>query len=175
MRQLTAEEFGRLFETCRTAFRLETLQAYDVPEEAEDLAAWREGRPPPPNPWAEFVAQRVAEGATWQRVHAVREPLSQYLRYEMERYKGSVAAGEDVRIVVVVGLHRFGPFRHDWWAFDLDGERPTVALMQYDGHGRWLGAIETTRPDVVKACRADRDMALAISVPLGEYLATAGV
>jgi hypothetical protein len=39
---LAGEEFGRLFETFeRTAFRLETLDVYDVEEERDEIARFR--------------------------------------------------------------------------------------------------------------------------------------
>lgn len=174
MRTLTREEFGRLFDTCRDGFRLETLQSYDVSEEAEDLRAWREGRQFPPDPWAQFISRRVAEGSTWRRVHVIREPIGPYLRYEFERYRGSVEAGEGVRIAVLNEYPELAELTRDWWGFDLDSDWPVLALMRYDDAGRWHGADGTSEPLIVARYRQERDLALACSMPLHEYLASAG-
>ena len=94
-------ELDELFASVRrSAFRLETLSVYNAPSSAESLAAFRAGRPLPPRnpdtvPWLRMLADSVARGCTWRRVHVVSRPLSEYLRYEfagpvLERFIGPV-------------------------------------------------------------------------------------
>ncbi|MER5356417.1 DUF6879 family protein [Kitasatospora sp. NPDC002551] len=74
---LDGTEFGRLFESFQhTAFRLETLDLYDVEEEREEFEAFLAGDPTPPewtdNPW---VRSMTDHGKTVARVHVLTSPL----------------------------------------------------------------------------------------------------
>src|SRR6266498_3070001 len=75
-----SEEFGRLFETFEhTAFRLETLDRYTVPEEDEALRRFLAGEPPDPDlfvSWFTLVRAATAAGKAVQRVHLISEPLT---------------------------------------------------------------------------------------------------
>ncbi|MFE7899701.1 DUF6879 family protein [Streptomyces sp. NPDC057424] len=60
---LSGEEFGRLFETFeRTAFRLETLDVYDVEEEREEIARFLAGEDMGPewsdSPWVRSMTDK---------------------------------------------------------------------------------------------------------------------
>lgn len=77
---LAGEEFGRLFETFeRTAFRLETLDVYDVEEEQDEIARFLAGEDLGPewddNPW---VRSMTDKGKSLSRVHVLRSPLTDY-------------------------------------------------------------------------------------------------
>lgn len=102
---LDGQEFDALFTSFeRGAFRLETLQVYAGAYE-DEVRAVLAGDPRPANPigdkWAARIrADRVA-GKTWQRVHVIEEPRTDYLRYELAVYARNVAAGEDVRVIPV--------------------------------------------------------------------------
>src|ERR1700730_17432617 len=66
-----------------TAFRLETLRAYDVPAEAEILRAYRLGLPLPErsartSPWLARIAQTTVGGKSWHRARMVGWPLTEY-------------------------------------------------------------------------------------------------
>jgi hypothetical protein len=165
-----AADLGRLFDKFRlSAFRLEILPAYSVPAEAERLAAFREGRAlPERSPRTNSFLADIEESRgrkTWQRVRVVDEPPTDYECYQLSAtYRESVAAGEDIRIVVrslASGLDR------DWWLFD----NKTAALLEYDREGRFADAEVSTDTGVIDRCRRQRDDALAASVPLAEYLA----
>jgi len=85
----------------RSAFRLEMLPAYFIPQEAELLAAFRRGenvRVPYDHPWPALVHQATHAGKTMQRVRVVAHPLSDYLRFELSLYPRSVKAGEEIRV-----------------------------------------------------------------------------
>jgi uncharacterized protein DUF6879 len=169
---VTSEEFGQLFGTfTRNAFRLETLSRYDVPAEAAALRDFLAGAPKPsPDPddlaWQANIRAHAVAGRDMQRVHLIRGPLTDYLRFEIEwGYPDNAAAGEDIRILHVAEgeLPDLGDV--DFWLFDDS----TLVLMRYDEQGCWLGA-DLADPAVLPEYRRRRDQALALAVPLNEYL-----
>jgi len=165
-------EFSGLFERFEhTAYRLETLQAYSAPTEAEPLAAFLDGRQPEAHPgkrsWIALVRGARDRGKIMQRVHAVTEPLSSYLRFEIGwSYQLNVEAGEDIRILPAPWPH--GLPHADYWLFD---SRDLVQLA-YDQNGQMTGAQLIDDPaEIVDACFW-RDAALHAAVPYHEYLAS---
>lgn len=158
----------------RNAFRLEALDRYTIDEEAPSFAAFLRGEPQPPEDpeftaWLEDLRAQRAAGKTVTRVHAIAGPLTPYLHFEIGwGYIYTGAAGEDIRI-----LHRetwdepFGAQPPDFWLFDDE----TVAVMHYDGEGRWQGATVRDDPASVDTYRQLRDVALRHAVPLSDYLA----
>ncbi|MFJ7245427.1 DUF6879 family protein [Kitasatospora sp. NPDC098652] len=165
---LKGEEFGRLFETFeRTAFRLETLPLYDVDDEREEFADFLAGKglasESSDNPW---VRSMTDLGKRVTRVHVLRSPLSDYLRYELASYPGNIAAGESIGIIdtarqVVVGLPD-----HDFWLFD----DARVYRMHYTDAGQFVGA-ELLPDGRLNEYQRYREIALANAVPFGEYSA----
>jgi hypothetical protein len=170
---MNPEEFGQLFSTfARSAFRLETLSRYTVPEEAERFALFLGGAPNPgPDEglrgWQELIRTHVSNGRSMQRVHVIRGPLTDYLRFEIEwGYRDNAAAGEDIRLLQV-GQDELSEIGHeDFWLFD----EVVLVRMRYDEAGHWTGAEKVTDPDLVREYRARRDNALALAVPLDDYL-----
>ena len=76
---VTSAEFDALFTGFEhTAYRLETLQAYDVSYEEEPYRAFLAGHPQPHDPaknqWVSMIGDAVRAGKVFQRVHVVREP-----------------------------------------------------------------------------------------------------
>jgi hypothetical protein len=166
-------EFSGLFgQFQHTAYRLETLQAYREAAEAEPLAAFLAGGQPQPHPgkraWTALVEDARAHGKVMQRVHAVNEPLSDYLRFEIGwSYGLNVAAGEDVRILPAPWPE--GLPVTDYWLFDSR----VLARMVYDQSGRMTEAELVSDPaEVADACFW-RDAALHAAVPYGEYVKAA--
>lgn len=150
-------------------FRLETLQDYsagDTAPQQEFLA----GRPrrPVPSSWETMIRDHVAAGRTLQRVHVVREPLTDYVRWELHAYQATVEAGEDVRVIPVPDGGSWPPGvpeGYDFWLFD---DRD-VWSMDYDDTGRLLACELNTDPHAVERHRSWRDAALRASVPLRDY------
>src|SRR4051794_34587810 len=96
---ISKAKFGHQFESFkRSAFRLESLDHYSVPEEAVDYHRFLRGEELPTSTedeWAQFVKKSVAQGKFIQRVHVVPAQLTPYLRYEIEwGYLYSSVAGE---------------------------------------------------------------------------------
>jgi hypothetical protein len=149
----------------RSAFRLETLPEYEVPQEAEMLAAFKRGQPikvSDDHPWLATVRQHCGAAKTMQRVRIVSSPLSDYERFELGLYRLSNGAGEDIRILTSVESRTFG----DWWLFD--GE--AVIVLKYDATGRFLGTEQAS--DVIRYRRI-RDLVLENSIPLADFSARA--
>jgi hypothetical protein len=174
---MTPEDFAACFDRFKeSAFRLETLQRYTVPDEAERIRMFREGRPRPErsvrtSPWLRRVAVTTAAGKRWQRVHVVDHPLSEYLRYELVGYVESAAAGEEVRIADRATHPDLGKLTTDFWLFDADSGNASAVPMHYDEGGHLLGYELTQRLEELDQRRSERDLALAHSVSLNEYLA----
>lgn len=158
-------------------FRLETLQAYDVDEEREELEAFlRTGRldTPGDEEWQAMIRRHVAAGRSLRRVHIVEEPLSDYMRYEIAGYLRNQEAGEDIRLIPVPAgewPEDLPPLGTDYWLID-DGQPSGGAwVMEYDHGGRWLASTYVDDPGTIDDYRRWRDTALDRSVPLNEYLA----
>ncbi|MFF7730572.1 DUF6879 family protein [Streptomyces sp. NPDC008001] len=163
---LAGDEFGRLFDTFESsAFRLETLSAYDVDDEREEFEAFLAGKPMPPewsdNPWVRSMTDR---GKAVARVHVLRSPLTDYLRYELSAYPGNIAAGENIGIIDLSHQHVHGLPDHDFWLFD-DAE---VYRMHYTPSGRFTGADKLPHERLGEYLRY-RDIAQAHAVPFAEY------
>ena len=165
---------GDLLTTFKTsAFRLEALTSYNVPEDAAALRQYGAGAAAPPpgfmSDWQDLVRSASAKGRTMSRVHVVPQSLTPYLKFEVEwGYPGSVEAGEDVRILQTD--RPANAFKSNWpasdfWLFDDE----TVALMNYDADGSFVGATITTDPAVLARSRAIRDIAMSKSVDLGTF------
>ncbi|MER7751495.1 DUF6879 family protein [Kitasatospora sp. NPDC097643] len=163
---LNGTEFGRLFETFeRTAFRLETLDLYDIEDEREEFEAFLEGKPMPPewsdNPW---VRSMTRLGKSVSRVHVLKSPLTDYLRYELSAYPGNITAGESIGIIDLAQQNVFGLPNHDFWLFDdID-----VYRMHYTPDGRFTGA-EKLPPNMTPQYRRYQEVATIHAVPFAEY------
>jgi hypothetical protein len=163
------DDFGRLFTTFqRAAFRLEALAAYNVPEEAESLRLWREGKPPPAwqkeREWLRMVASATAAGKSIQRVRVFRRPLSDYVRLEFDwGYPDNVANGEDIRVLELAdGDDVPGVLDHDYWLFD-----DAIAVrMEYASDGSFIRPVEVSDVSPYRRCR---DIAMTLAVPFSQY------
>lgn len=174
---MTLEEFDQLFDTFTTsAFHLETHQTYAISEEDKRLRAFREGLPRPvrsvrTTPWLRRVAVTTAQGKNWSRVHVIEQPLSEYLRYQLVGYVESQAAGEEIRLAdrgQHLELAELGP---DSWLFDAGTSDAFGVLLHFDSEGQLLGIDKVTDRSAVEELERQRQVALAHSVSLAEYLA----
>ncbi|MFC9293119.1 DUF6879 family protein [Streptomyces sp. NPDC057011] len=162
---LDGEDWAAKFKTFQTeAWRLETLPQYLVPQEAKEFAAFKAGaRFPGPyeDSWTEMVRTRNVG-----RVHIVTKPLSDYLRFEFERYYlHQASAGEDVRILDITDQPNPLPSVEDFWMFD----RSTIVLMHYEPDGKQISR-ELYEGDPAPFVEYQR-IAVAASVPFLEYIA----
>lgn len=159
--------------TEREAFRLETLQAYDVSFEAEQVAAFRGGGPLPDTPAVieskRVIADLTGAGRRLWRVHLVDLPLSDYLRYELCAYEVNAAAGEEILIADRAASPSLTELRDDFVLFD----DVAVVWYRYDDDGRLLGYDRDDTAATIDRCRAARDLAVRWAVPLDRFAAGA--
>lgn len=152
----------------RSVFRLEVLQRYTVDSEAESFRAFVEaGRlpQPQPSPFLNRIRETTRAGCRWQRVHVVRHPLTDYIRYELLSYPAGVEAGYETLIANAVHPE-FNELTQDFYLLDDE----VAVLMCYDAEGRPRGARRTSDPATVERCRRHRDIAVSMAVPLERYL-----
>jgi len=171
---LTATELGEYIDArlTRSAFRLELLDRYDVETDGVDFARYLRGEPGPTperkGPWLDRLRREREAGILNHRVHVLRTPLNDYLRYECEwGYAPNVAAGEDVCILDLA--EQPAPPQlvdHDFWLInDEHGIR-----MHYDTDGRFVGA-EPASVSELPRYRQARDVALAAAEPFAVWWA----
>lgn len=167
-RPVDTEEFDRFFAECRyTAFRLETLQVYDVGYEEEAFRRFlADGQIITTDSHAQW-AHIVGSGRHFRRVHVVVEPLTDYLRFEcVWAYRSNVEAGEDVNILPVdENTWPEGIPHSDYWLFDSR----RLVRMNYAPDGTMLTPELVTDPAQVVLANAVRDRALHLSIPFSEY------
>ena len=167
--RLDGEQWQSFFDAFqRTAFRLETYPAYDVASEREEFEQFLASgslRIPDDDPWLTRVRHFRATGRWIGRVHRLRRPLTDYLRYEFAVYRHTVAAGEDVRILDVTDQPDPGLPSEDFWLFD----DTSIVRMDYDNQGKQLGRelLEDTDPGPYVEWKR---IALAHALPYAEYV-----
>lgn len=153
----------------REAWRLETLPQYLMPQEAEELEAFRSGARVDPlavsNEYTDRLRRQTTEGRSQGRVHVVTRPLAEYLRFEFHHYyKAHALAGEQIRILDVTDRENPLAGVQDFWMFD----HAEVVLMNYHPDGRQISR-EVIEGDVTPFIEYQR-IAVAESAPFEEYV-----
>jgi hypothetical protein len=169
---LDEHELGNYIDSrfTRVLFRLETLDHYDVSSDGDLYQRYVAGevKPDPERkkPWMEHIRGEVARGAHTYRVHVVRSPLNDYLRFECEwGYVYNARAGEHIRILDLAERPRPADLLdEDFWLID-DRE---VLRMHYDDAGRYLGA-EVAPEEALPRYLAAKDAAWSGAVDFAEY------
>ncbi|HKO86067.1 MAG TPA: hypothetical protein VJ140_16265 [Actinomycetota bacterium] len=152
-----------------SAFRLERCPRYNMPEEAEMLAAFKRGEKvqlPENHPWPPLVKRQCSAGKVMQRARVVSRPPTEYERFELSLYPHSIEAGEQICVYERGSIPEIFRYEVDFWLFD----NHTVYILNYDAEGHFLG----TEPayDMV-TYRRIRDLALERSIPLADFTARA--
>ena len=152
-----------------SAFRLERCPSYNLPEEAEMLAAFKRGEKvqlPENHPWPPLVKRQCSAGKVMQRARVVSRPPTEYERFELSLYPHSIEAGEQICVYERGSIPEIFRYEADFWLFD----NHTVYILNYDAEGHFLG----TEPayDMV-TYRRIRDLALERSIPLADFTARA--
>jgi len=157
-----------------SAFRLETLQHYEVKDDDPRRRAFREGRPLPPRPGKaesmRMVSRATAAGKRVHRVHVVDLPLSEYLRYELAVYPENIASGEDVRITDRAAHPGLRSLDTDFWLFDADTDDASVVWFRYTPGGLIISRDYANDPVGIRLAREQRDLALEHSLRLSEFM-----
>lgn len=157
-----------------SAWRLETLDVYDVEYERQAFTAFMEGDTSlihdRPSAWIDdVITPAVEDGKYIGRVHIIerhtdedgRLALSDYLRFEFEWYKRNKSAGDDIRIAWAepgTWPKRVGKKGEDFWLFDAHTDHAHVAQMVYTAEGQFEKAVLT---DGVRAVREAHQVARA--------------
>jgi len=167
---LDGDEWRRTFDAYeRDAWRFEAQPVYSMPREAENVARFLRGDSKPADHnsrWHERVREYVATGRTIGRVRVVRQPLTDYQRYQFAwGIPGNIAAGEDIRVLDVseddYGLPLSGT---DWWMFD----ESRIVHLNFRVDGAQINR-ELFAGDASPYLEWKR-IALAHSVPFAEYV-----
>ena len=151
-----------------TAFRLETRERYNEPEEAEPLARFLAGEPDYGwnEDWAVMIRKHAASGQRMQRVRIVREPHSAYTRFGLDLARVNAAAGEDIRYLPRGQAAGLDLPDHDFWL--IDSTRLTV--LRFGADDVLLGAEVVDDPAVVVRHSYYRDVAWHYAVPYADYV-----
>ena len=169
--RLEGEAWRQFFDSFEhSAFRLETLPSYGVASEDEELQGFLATRQliiPDDDQWLVRVRHFRSTGRWVGRVHVLRRPLSDYLRYEFAVYSYTVRAGENVRILDLTDRHDLALPSFDFWLFD----EARVVRMDYDADGRQLGREWLENIDPARYVAWKR-LALDVAVPFADYRAT---
>jgi hypothetical protein len=171
---LNSVELGNFIDSrlTRAAFRLELLDHYDVGSDGDDYRRFLAGETAPTperkTPWLRRLRQDAARGILNHRVHVLRRPLTNYLRYEAEwGYAYNAAAGEDIGILDTTDQPvPDGLVDHDFWLIDDQH----AIRMQYSELGEFIGAEPA--PELLDAYRHTRDAATAAAEPFAVWWAT---
>jgi Family of unknown function (DUF6879) len=154
----------------RSAFRLEVLDRYTVDSDQDNVERYLAGGPAPywadGDEWMDKLARDRAAGKRNYRVHVLRSPLNDYLRYECEwGYVYTSKAGEDIYILDLAETPRpDGLIGEDFYLIDDEH----VLLIRYDDEGRLLGGEPLAASETPRYRRC-RDVAMAHAQPFGRY------
>jgi hypothetical protein len=162
---------GSLF--TRSAWRLELLPEYDDPVTRENIRLWRAGKTQGEDIrvyWDAVIRDAREAGKTITRVHVVDE-MTEYLAFEFDFYRGSVEAGEDIRILPTSLTPGLDLPTFDFWLLDSEEPHARVAVQYYGLRGAWLRAEIVTEPGFVADCCRWRDAAMSRAIPLDAYQA----
>ncbi|GGS83998.1 MULTISPECIES: DUF6879 family protein [Streptomyces] len=167
---LSDGEWRKVFDAFQyDAWRFEAQPTYTMPREAQNVALFLRGEDKPADhnaKWHTRVREYREAGKKIGRVRVVRQPLTDYQRYQFAwGIPGNIAAGEDIRILDVThddyGLPVTG---QDWWMFD----ESTVVHLNFRPDGTQIGR-EIHEGDV-EQFRAWKHTALAAAIPFAEYM-----
>ncbi|GAA3754687.1 DUF6879 family protein [Salinactinospora qingdaonensis] len=170
---LTEDEFARQFkEFEHTAWKLEVRDRYNVAEEEETIQRFlatgdlgRDEDHARTSSWHRNITERCKEGATWQRVRVVSEPLSDYITWEHAVTRFNIEAGEDIRWLprhhpAVARLPAF-----DFWLFDSRWS----CILHFDEDDVPYELERIDDPATVAQHCQWRDIAWHYAIPHSEY------
>lgn len=167
---LDGDAWRRTFDAYeREAWRFEAQPTYTMPKETENVTRFLRGEPKPDDHnsrWHERVRGFTASGRTIGRVRVVRQPLTDYQRYQFAwGIPGNIKAGEDIRVLDVTrddyGLPLSGT---DWWMFD----EARVVHLNFRPDGTQINR-ELFTGDITPYMEWKR-ISLIYSVPFAEYV-----
>jgi hypothetical protein len=160
----------------RSAWRLEALPQYNPRTDASFRHFVETGEVlplkdrPGKQEWMGLVGEALAQGKRIARVRIIGWPLADGERWELAVFGENAEAGEDVRIADRTAHPELAELDRDFWLLDDETDHPVAQLMTYDPDGQYVSREVTSDPAVIARCRAQRDLALARSANLKDFL-----
>lgn len=161
-------------ESRQEVFRFECLQTYNVEGDIEEFERWKRGEPTaaddPANEYYQGLRRLRAGGVQARRVRLADFPVHDYLRYEIDFYRGSQRHGEEVLLLErALGMDcmQHTVVTGDYWLFD----GRIVLVFDYDADGSLKGQNEVADPASVARYRRLRDCLVNQALPLEQFLA----
>lgn len=152
-----------------SAFNLQLLPTYFLEHEAVTLRAWAAGEPIPPDwqdPWLDLVRDATAEGQQISCLRMVTDPLSAYLRFQLDQaFVPRAAAGEHIRLIHASDVDVPISSLKDLWLLD----RTTVQLLNHDEHGCLISSDRVIQPVLVTPLVARLDELWRRATPLDQH------
>jgi hypothetical protein len=150
-----------------TAFRLETREQYNEPEEDEPLRRFLVGEPDYSwnEEWATMMRQRTAAGKRMARVRIVSEPHGEYTRFGLDLARINVDAGEDIRYLPRARAIELDLPEHDFWLIDSS----RLAILRFGDDDVLLGAEVSDDPTAIVQYGHWRDLAWHHAIPVRDY------
>jgi hypothetical protein len=165
--------FALVEKVTREAFRLETRQRYDVPDERPLLKAFLAGQPAPESDsmarHGAVTRSLRAAGKRRYRVHVVDLLLILYLRYELNGYRENIQAGEEIFIADRSWHPDLAALAKDFLLLDGDTDHASVVGYRYNDD-ELLARDYSEDPADIQICRRHRDLAMAHAIPYAEFL-----
>ncbi|WP_326551675.1 DUF6879 family protein [Micromonospora sp. NBC_01813] len=149
---MAATTFEDLLDGCRAvAAHLEMRDAYS-PHDPIYLD-WKAGRKVDPidheREWYDLAVRTVARGVAIRRARIVSEPISDWIRHELETTpKLNLRAGEQVRWLPRRQASDLALPGNDFWLFD----GKIVRFGFFSGDGNYVGDEVVEDPDTVSRC-----------------------
>ncbi|MGW6705433.1 DUF6879 family protein [Streptomyces sp. NPDC054956] len=132
----SSSTLAELFERFQhEAFRLETFDDYSDSGNVDAYRAFQAGQEQPEGynaGWIEELRGLAHEGKRVYRVHVLKRPLTEYLRFELGwGYRTNMTGGEEFFILDVTDAPNPLEAAPDFWLFDSKD----TAVMRYDDAG----------------------------------------
>ena len=137
--------------------------------DADLLRRWRTGLgrdPDEDRSWVEYVRELRRRGVRFERARRLTEPLTEYLRMQLDLTYMNVEAGEDVRWVAPPDAAEASLPDYDYYLVDDDA----VAVLDFDAAGGFAGARTCAAREVVERHSTWRDLIWPRAISHARYL-----
>jgi hypothetical protein len=119
-------------------FRFEYLREYKVPSEWDSFTRYQDTGILDTSflrEWWSFLEGLHAKEIITQRVRLVREPKTEYTKWELQVHQQTLSHGDDIRIISQDKLTPVLELLKDFWLIDFT----TALSMVYSDAGEYLG------------------------------------
>lgn len=152
--------------------------AYAVPSEDTEYAAWKTGHRDDPDdpdswwrPWLTLVQEATGRGVSVRRARVVSEPVSEYIQFEYDGTFTNVHAGEQVRWLPRRKACDLLLPGNDFWVFD--GE--ILLWNHFSGDGEPQRKQVSRDSSLIEQCAAAFEAVWERGIDHGRYMPGPGV